>query len=290
MDFELTKIKKEIEIEGFNSLYYFEFGKDFTHSLETHNFWEMVYVDSGEINTLCENDIIVLKQEQAIFHKPNQMHAHISNKKTPNNMLVVSFTSQSVAMDFFDGKVFTLNKSSKKILSLFTDECKNALGKIPDDFYDRSSLDFNSAPFGTLQLMECYFTEFLYSLIRNSEFYKRKSNETLNDSHIEDSFAEEIVTYMTENLFSNITLNDICERFSTSKSYLCQIFKETTGNSIIDYYIKLKIAEAKKLIRTNELNISQIADILGYSSVHHFSRSFKNVVGFSPLTYKKSIK
>ena len=49
-------------------------------------------------------------------------------------MLVVSFTSDSIILDFFDGKIFTLNKQSKKILSLFTDECKNALINIPNDF------------------------------------------------------------------------------------------------------------------------------------------------------------
>ena len=286
----MRKIKKEIEIHGFNSIYFFEFGKNFSHSLESHNFWEMVYVDSGEILTLCDDEIIILKQEQAIFHKPNQMHSHISNKKTPNNMLVVSFTSDSSILDFFDGKIFTLNKQSKKILSLFTDECKNALINIPNDFNDRSPLFFDNASFGSMQLMECYFIEYLYSLIRNSEFYERKKINKVNDSRSEDLFSEEIIAYMKERICANFSLDDICRHFSISKSYLCQKFKESTGNTIIDCYIKLKIDEAKKLIRTEEFNITQIADMLGYSSVHHFSRSFKSVVGFSPLTYKKSIK
>ena len=47
--FELQPIKYEINIKGFNSIYYFEFGKNFSHTPERHNFWEMVYVDKGSM-------------------------------------------------------------------------------------------------------------------------------------------------------------------------------------------------------------------------------------------------
>ena len=52
----------------------------------------------------------------------------------------------------------------------------------------------------------------------------------------------------------------------------------------------LKIKEAKKLIRENNYSISQISDMLGYSSIHIFSRAFKKAVGLSPTAYRKSIK
>ena len=73
------------------------------------------------------------------------------------------------------------------------------------------------------------------------------------------------------------------------KSQLSKIFKDTTGKSIIEYYNNLKIAESKKLIREEQFSISEISDMLGYSSIHIFSRAFKKAVGFSPTAYKKSI-
>ena len=49
MEFITHPISRSLRIEGFNSIYYFEFGKDFSHPPEKHDFWELVYVDSGEI-------------------------------------------------------------------------------------------------------------------------------------------------------------------------------------------------------------------------------------------------
>ena len=70
---------------------------------------------------------------------------------------------------------------------------------------------------------------------------------------------------------------------------VCKIFRENKGQSPMEYYMELKMREAKKLIRENNYTISQISDMLGYSSIHNFSRAFKKAVGLSPTAYKKSI-
>lgn len=56
------------------------------------------------------------------------------------------------------------------------------------------------------------------------------------------------------------------------------------------YYAELKIIEAKKLLREEKYSVTQIADMLGYSSVHTFSRAFRNVEGFSPTDYLGSLQ
>ena len=74
MEWELQKVTREFEIEGFNSIYYFEFGKDFTHPPEKHDFWELVYIDRGEINAvtnglgrrLCQHNTKVMPSEMPI--------------------------------------------------------------------------------------------------------------------------------------------------------------------------------------------------------------------------------
>ena len=57
MAWETQRITKEFEIEGFNSIYYFEFGKDFSHPPERHDFWEFAYVDCGEVKALITEDV-----------------------------------------------------------------------------------------------------------------------------------------------------------------------------------------------------------------------------------------
>ncbi len=290
MAFEIKNIKKEIDILGFNSLYYFEFNKNFYHSEESHPFWELVYVDSGKINAISNGIGVSLSQGQVIFHKPSEMHSHISNKIDPSNLLVVAFTCESKAMDFFDGKIFTLGKSEKKILSLFLDEAKDATKKLSGSFEDKTPIDFSDAAFGSVQLMGAMLEELLISLIRRSDenTFKIKPGRE-SKKIVENSLAETINEYLSENIYGNITLEKICGEFNISKSYLCKIFKENYGRGTIDCYLNLKIAEAKKLIRTEKYTISQISDMLMFSCIHHFSRSFKRFTGVTPTEYKKRL-
>ncbi len=289
MSFTTQPIKKEIEIKGFNSIYHFEFCKDFSHKPERHDFWEMVYVDSGEVIAITDSIGRELFQGQVIFHRPMELHAHISNNVVPNSMLVVSFTSDSAAMEFFDKKIFTLEKTPKTLLTLFINEAKNALGSIPSEYENKEPLDFSSAPFGSVQLLECYLTEFLLNLKRSdgeavSHAVRSEDSRTLAQS----SIVELMLNYLNERIGENVTLNDLCANFYMGKTRLCALFSEYCGEGPIEYYTDLKMASAKKLLLEG-VSVSRIADTLGYSSIHIFSRAFKRAVGVSPTEYKKKI-
>ena len=289
MDFELQTVRREIVIDGFNSIYYFEFDKNFTHLPEKHDFWELVYVDSGEITAVTDGLGRTLTQGQVIFHRPGEVHAHISNNLVPNNMLVVSFTTESPEMMFFEGKVFSLQKLSKTLLTLFAGEAKNALDTIPNRYEDKRPLDFSRAPFGSVQLLECYLTEFLLTLRRSDETGSRVGHSESSRAIAQSSLLELIIGYLKSNVYKTVTIADICSCFFVGKSQLCSLFAAGVGMSPIEYFNWLKIAEAKKLLRRDELSVSRIADMLGYLSIHTFSRAFKRYVGFSPTEYRKSI-
>lgn len=289
MSFTMQPVKKEIEIQGFNSIYYFEFCKDFSHKPERHDFWEIVYVDSGEINAVTDGIGRTLLQGQAIFHRPMELHAHVSNKVVANSMLVVSFTCNSPAMEFFDKKIFTLGKTPKTLLTLFINEAKNALGRIPNEYADKDPLDFSSAPFGSLQLLECYFTEFLLTLMRSdvdaaSKAVRSEDSRTLAHSSIVELMSD----YLEDHVSGNVTLSDLCSTFYIGKTMVCALFSEHVGMGPMEYYSSLKISRAKKMLLEG-VSVSRISDTLGYSSIHIFSRAFKKAVGVSPTEYKRKI-
>lgn len=289
MKLKTYPIQRDIELIGFNSIYYFEFGKDFSHPPEKHDSWEMVYVDSGEINAVTDGIGRTLSQGQIIFHRPMELHAHISNRIVPNNMLVVSFTTQSPAMEFFDKKIFTLDKTAKTLLTLFIREAKAALGEIPGEYGNEPSLDFSTAPEGSFQLLECYLTEFLLILKRGGSSAGSRATRSENSRELaQSSITELIAAYLEENIYSNITLGDICAKFFMGKSQLCKIFDEHMNEGPIEYFSRLKMAEAKRLLR-KDMSVSSISDMLGYSSIHSFSRAFKKSIGLSPTEYKRKI-
>lgn len=79
----------------------------------------------------------------------------------------------------------------------------------------------------------------------------------------------------------------ISKKLGNNYTYLANLFSEATGTTIEHYIIMHKIERAKELIIYNELNLTEIAWKLNYSSVAHLSNQFKKVTGLTPTFFKK---
>lgn len=290
MDFPHIPVQTEIAVTGFHSIYYFEFGRDFYHPPEQHDFWEMVYVDDGCVQAISDGIGCSLSAGQIIFHRPFEPHAHVANRRDTSNMVVVSFAATGDLLSFFDHKIFTLQPASKKILSLFLAEAETALGALPHDFENRTPLDFSHAPRGSLQLLQCYLVEFLFSLLRSNEEAVRPMKQTPDTRRMaENSLAAAVVRFIDAHPTTAPSLPLLCTHFSVSRTTLCRIFREAVGKSPVEYWIDRKMREARRLIREGEHSITEIAEQLGYTSIHHFTRMFKRVTGQSPTAYRRSV-
>ena len=90
--------------------------------------------------------------------------------------------------------------------------------------------------------------------------------------------------------FIYVTIENLMKYSGLNRMGVNRLFKQNYGVSPIQYFIRLKIELAKKYIREDNYNISQVSEILGYSSVHYFSLQFKKTTGMSPTEYSTSIK
>jgi len=251
----------------------------------------MVYVDSGEISVIADNLGYMIHQGEVIFHKPMEFHALASNKKDPHNIMIVTFLVKSDVMDFFENKIFTLDSKHKKILSLLLEEAQKVFGNISNIPINRNTLKLENNNIGSQQLIIGHLEQFLISLMHSNQSNERSGRKSHSaKKNVENALVDSVEMYLLDNVYESITLQDICNKFNISKSYICQLFKEETDKSIIDYFINLKIIEAKKLIRIGDLNFTQISEKLCYTSIHNFTRSFKNKTGISPSNYEKSVK
>lgn len=81
----------------------------------------------------------------------------------------------------------------------------------------------------------------------------------------------------------------ISEQLGMNCSYLCRLFMQETGETISEHVNKLKIEEGKRLLKTTDLPIAQIAVRLGFSSQNYFHTVFRRVCGMSPSEYRRSL-
>ena len=118
-----------------------------------------------------------------------------------------------------------------------------------------------------------------------AEAYDREQGQSVleQNKHVTD-----VVRYMYRHLEENLTLEQIGEEFSLSKSYLNAIFQKHTQHSPMDFFIHLKMKRSCRLLRTTDLPVYEVAQKMGYADPYYFSRIFKKIVGISPRQYRKS--
>ena len=118
-----------------------------------------------------------------------------------------------------------------------------------------------------------------------SETYMREKNYEENrdlNKHISD-----MVKYLSANIGKRITLDELSDKFKLSKSYINELFLRYTKYSPIDFFIRLKMDHACKLLKATDMRIYEIAMEVGYSDQYFFSRVFKQVVGVPPKKFRE---
>ena len=94
--------------------------------------------------------------------------------------------------------------------------------------------------------------------------------------------------YLHRNYNKNFTIEEMASECHLSPSYLMQSFKNSQGVSIMEYRERLRIRNAKDMLKSNAFRIKEIASALGYCDVYHFSKRFKSATGKTPANYIKS--
>lgn len=291
MAYESVTLRQEFVVERVISLHYFEYMNDFSFAGEAHDFWEFLCVDKGTVNVIAGNSTYSLNKGEIIFHKPNEFHNVKANGIVAPNLVVIGFECSSPAISFFQNKLLHIGPSERDLLARIIQETKHTFCCGLDDPYCEKLVRYETTPFGSEQLIRIYLEQFLIQLTRSC--YEQNNRSALPKSmrvRSEDELFNRIVSYMEENLNRQITIDSICSDNLVGRSMLQKLFREHTHQGVIDYFTHMKINAAKQLIRNQQMNFTQIADFLGYNSIHYFSRQFKKTTGMSPTEYASSIK
>jgi AraC family L-rhamnose operon transcriptional activator RhaR/AraC family L-rhamnose operon regulatory protein RhaS len=97
-----------------------------------------------------------------------------------------------------------------------------------------------------------------------------------------------MIDFIKVNYHKHITLDEIAAKGKMSASTVNRIFKETLNMSPIDYLIKVRINNARTLLKRQQCTISEAAFQSGFNDSNYFTKQFKKFTGMSPREYKKS--
>ncbi|MBQ7097048.1 MAG: helix-turn-helix domain-containing protein [Clostridia bacterium] len=283
------KLTNTINISKIVTMHYFEFDKNFHFPGERHNFWEMVYVDSGNVLITAGKHSHILKQGELIFHKPNEFHSISSDRKTPSNVFVISFVTTSKNMMWFREKKTELSSNLRHFIKRLIDEGRQTF-ELPFNNPELRELKLcPTSPFGGQQMIRTTLEQLLIMLIRNQEKNAETPQIFPDKESMDNHLVNSIITLMQENIYGRITVDEICRSLNYSKTYISKIFNKNCSCTIIEYYTNMKIKEAKKLMRENTYTIAEISGMLCFNNPHYFSRVFKKVAKMTPSEYIRSV-
>ncbi len=281
-----SRLKDDLPVKKLFSVHYFEYSKTYRFIGESHPFWEMVYVDKGEANVTAGEREFTLTQGHAYFHAPDEWHNITSNETAPG-VAIISFECLSPTMEYFRERTLPVGQKQKELISKIIAEFVNGYETPLNVVFCEKPIRRKEPLFGSDQLIRAYLSALLISFIRELGTPKQYTAISVNEQNARLSV---MLSYMRARVGSKFSVSDLQKCSSLSRASVDRLFREAFSMSPAEYFIHLKTERAKQLLREGSYNVSQIADLMGYSGIHFFSRQFKKVTGMTPTEYSRSVK
>lgn len=268
--FNYSNISSSLDISEIYTKFYQEKGTNYNFSGEKHSYWELTYVDKGELSTTIDRVSYHLKQGDLIFYAPMQFHTQSTFEKISSSYLTINFKMNFNHADLLCNKIFSLKRDSYFIVTRLIEELSN------DNLYSND-------------LSLCYLKQLIIQMLRldNSHFHSKPT--THMQQTYENELLNDILLYIDNNIYEKISVSTLCDHFCISTSMLHSLFRKNMNNTAKNYINELKLSKSKELIRNSTHTLSEISEMLGFSSIHYFSKKFKSYFNISPTEYSKSI-
>ncbi len=281
-------ITKSFEIERLVTVRFLELSAEDVEIGETHDFWEFLYVDVGEVSLGLDGTDALLKQGDICFCKPSTRYSLQGNGPLTARVFAIAFFCDSSDMRVFYGKRGTLPAELVHHLPVLMQDAFQSFDMPVQSLPQKRLARKQEAAFGGEQSFVNRFEIFLIELARKE--ISPHVVPLVSKALLKDELVARIITILEENVYQKLTMKRIVEDMNYSETYIARRFKAVCGQSIMSYYLQLRIRESQRLIRETEKNFTEIAGMLGFSDSQHFTKTFKRYVNLSPKEYLKSVR
>nr|MBQ4318651.1 helix-turn-helix domain-containing protein [Clostridia bacterium] len=295
------KIYNQIPVEGGISVsslvtvYYLRLPKNYNGMREKLPFYQLVYIDSGEMEYTVGDNTFTLRAGQTVLMPPDAVRSGRLVSSGRGFIGIVSFTSSSEALESIsaqpgEGKTVPVLEPSPNEVSMLREilnEGVSLLEPIYGDAMYKGMRLRDESDGVSVSVVAAKLTLLLTLLKRGAGISRHRPDASASDAESEIRLMGRVKEYLSRRVCSEVTVADICREFNISSSRLKRIFHENEGCGVIDFFIELKIERAKAMICEDKMNFTQISERLGFSSLHYFSRLFRSRTGTTPSEYRR---
>jgi len=268
---ENVKVEKCLEVEAIYTFFYHEKEQGFLFAGESHPMLELTYVDQGSLHSVADGVDLLLKQGEMVLYGPNQWHMQYADIGMAPRYITVTFDARGLDWQILANRKFA---APQKVAALMQQMLR-----------EQERMDAYSTDMILSEL-----TLLLVLLMRQAESPAEAKLQTSNSIHSENEIIRRAQIYVSTHVREKMTVPSLARQVDVSPSYLTALFHKNLQISPGEYIRRIKLQESKQMIRENNLNFTEIAAALQYSTVHHFSRQFKEKFGITPTEYAKSVR
>ena len=270
-DSDSLQVEHQLRVESIYTFWYQEKEQGFLFPGESHPMAELTYVDQGALHSVAEGQDLLLKQGDLVIYGPGQWHMQYADIGVAPRFVTISFALESLELKALLNRKFTAPQNVVTLL-------QNMLRE--QERMDPYSNDIILSQLNLLLLM----------LLREAASPKGGKLQTSNAIHSENEIIRQAQQFISSHIREKLSVPLVARQVDVSPSYLTALFHKNLQISPGEYIRRIKLQESKQMIRENNLNFTEIAAELQYSTVHHFSRQFKEKFGITPTEYAKSVR
>lgn len=266
-----TPMISRVHVEEILSAFYQVRKGGYVFPGEKHPYYELVYIDNGQLETTVEGVDYTLKKYDMMIYYPGQFHTQSTLDDQTCSYLTIIFRMDDLISEEMKNRIYKTRKDIYQVLCRFMKAVQT------EDYLNH-------------ELAILYLKEIIVLLHQFD--HKEEEEAGLNplQQHYESTLLNEILVFIKNNVYTAFTVEDLCTKFCISRSSLQNLFRNNLDISPKQYISLTKLNQAKILIQQHSRTITEISDMLGFASIHYFSRKFKTQYGLSPTDYSKSIQ
>ena len=263
------RLRRQIQVSSIYTFFYQEKEKGFTFPGEAHEPLELTYVDKGALHSVADGKDILLEQGDLVIYSPKQWHMQYADVDMSPSFITITFDLAGEYPQELVNRKFTIPQSAVPALQRMLREL---------DRMDAFSSD----------MVICLLQQLLLELLREQVSPAGTKLRTTNAVNSENEIIRRAQQFISEHVREKLTVPLVARHVDVSPSYLTALFRKNLQISPGEYVRRIKLQESKQMIREDNMNFTEIAAALQYSTVHHFSRQFKDKFGITPTEYAKS--
>lgn len=285
-----VKACEELRVERIHSLYYFQFAPGDPLEGERHDFWELVYADAGDIQAISGDRRLVLRQGEMILHAPDQYHCLRLIPGCAANVFIISFSADCAALQTIASQPLVVFREQRPCLAHMLGEAARLYGSLLDCHRDLDTDRRLSAGFGSLQIIVNYLEILLIGELRRHRANRADGRlKPAEEGESPENTVRRLKGFMQAHLADNLSFADFCLHAGVSGTALKAAFRSENENGVMRCYQTMRIAQARKFLRSGSYNVTETAAKLGYASCQAFSAQFRRITGIAPSAYLRRL-